>query len=119
MARTVKVMKEKAVKERAWEVRDKKIKKLEKLREGNKMRAQHINERKRKQLKAIRDEKLEKQRKVQRGMQALKEIQKYQKGADLPHQKGALPNMSKRDSAEKEGRLKTAKFSSLGFTGSR
>ena len=47
------------------------------------MRAQHINERKRKQLKTIRDEKLEKQRKVQRGMQALKEIQKYQKGLDL------------------------------------
>ena len=44
------------------------------------MRAQRINERKRKQLKAIREEKLEKQRKVQRGMQ---EIQKYQKGADL------------------------------------
>ena len=46
------------------------------------MRAQHINERK-KQLKAIRDEKLEKQRKVQKGMQALKEIQRYQKGVDL------------------------------------
>ena len=84
MARTVKVTKEKAMKERAGEAGDKKIKKrLEKLREENKMRAQHINERKRKQLKAIRDEKLEKQRKVQRGMQALKEIQKYQKGADL------------------------------------
>ena len=83
MARTVKVMKEKPMKERAQEAGDKKIKKLEKLREENKMRAQHINERKRKQLKAIRDEKLEKQRKVQRGMQALKEIQKYQKGLDL------------------------------------
>ena len=83
MARTVKVTKEKVMKERAWEAGDKKIKKLEKLREENKMRAQCINERKRKQLKAIRDEKLEKQRKVQRGMQALKEIQKYQKGADL------------------------------------
>ena len=99
MARTVKVTKEKAMKERAREARDKKIKRLEKLREENKMRAQCINERKRKQLKAIRDEKLEKQRKVQRGMQALKEI-------------------SKRDSAEKEGRLKTAKFGRLGFTGS-
>ena len=83
MARTVKVTKEKAMKERAREAGDKKIKRLEKLREENKMRPQHINERKRKQLKAIRDEKLEKQRKVQRGMQALKEIQKYQKGADL------------------------------------
>ena len=47
------------------------------------MRAQCINERKRNQLKAVRDEKLEKQRKVQKGMQALKEIQKYQKGVDL------------------------------------
>ena len=83
MARTVKVTKEKAMEERAWEARDKKIIRLEKLREENKMRAQCINERKGKQLKAIRDEKLEKQRKVQRGMQALKEIQKYQKGADL------------------------------------
>ena len=39
--------------------------------------------RKIKQLKAIRDEKLERQRKIQRGMQALREIQKYQKGVDL------------------------------------
>ena len=83
MARMVKVTKEKAMQERAQEVGDKKIKRLEKLREENQMSAQHINERKRKQLKAIRDEKLEKQRKVQKGMQALKEIQKYQKGADL------------------------------------
>ena len=58
-------------------------KKIGKLREESKMRAQHINERKRKQLKAIRDEKLVKQRKVRRGMQALKEIKKYQKGANL------------------------------------
>ena len=36
-----------------------------------------------KQLKTIGDEKLEKQRKMQWGMQALKEIQKYQKGVDL------------------------------------
>ena len=83
MARTVKITKEKAMKERAQEAKDKKIKRLEKLREVNKMRTQHINERKRKQLKTIRDENLEKQRKVQRGMQALKEIHKYQKGADL------------------------------------
>ena len=38
---------------------------------------------KNKKLKTIRDEKLEKQRKIQRWMQALKEIQKYQKGVDL------------------------------------
>ena len=79
----VKVTKEKVMQERAREARDKKIKRLEKLREENQMKAQCINERKRKQLKAMRDEKLEKQRKVQKGMQALKEIQRYQKGADL------------------------------------
>ena len=83
MARTVKVSKEKAMQERAREAGDKKIKRLNKLREENPMRAKCINERKRKQLKAIRDEKLEKQRKVEKGMQAMKEIQKYQKGADL------------------------------------
>ena len=53
------------------------------LRKENQKRAKHINERKNKQLKTVRDERLEKQRKIQRGMQALKEIQKYQKGADL------------------------------------
>ena len=68
------------MKERAQEAGDKKIKRLEKLREENQMRAQHINERKRKQLKAIRDEKLEKQRKVQRGMQALKRFKNTRKG---------------------------------------
>ena len=35
------------------------------------------------------------------------------------HQKAALPKISKRDSTEKEGRLKAAKFGSLGFTGSQ
>ena len=59
------------------------MEKLKKLRKENRDRAKHISERKNKQLKTIRDEKLEKQRKIQRGMQALKEIQKYQKGADL------------------------------------
>ena len=83
MARTIKVTKEKVMQERAREAGDKRIKRLEKLKEENQKRAQCIKERKRKQLKAIRDEKLEKQRKTQRGMQALKEIQKYQKGSDL------------------------------------
>ena len=83
MARTIKVTKEKAMMERARDARDKRIKRLEKLKEENQKRAQRIKERKRKQLKAIRDEKLEKQRKTQWGMQALKEIQKYQKGSDL------------------------------------
>ena len=79
----VKVLKEKAMRERAQEAGDKKIEKLKRLRQENRKRAEHISERKNKQLKAIRDEKLEKQRKIQRGIQALKEIQKYQKGADL------------------------------------
>ena len=83
MARIIKVTKEKVMQERAREARDKRIKRLGKLKEENQNRAQCIKDRKRKQLKVIRDEKLEKHRKVQRGMQALKEIQKYQKGADL------------------------------------
>ena len=83
MARTVKVSKEKAEKERAGEAGDKKIAVMKKLRAENQKRAQRIKNRKEKQLKIIRDEKVEKQRKIQRGMQALKEIQKYQKGLGL------------------------------------
>ena len=56
---------------------------MKKWREENQKRAQRIKDRKENQLKIIRDEKVEKQRKIQRGMQAPKEIQKYQKGADL------------------------------------
>ena len=82
MARTIKVSKEKAEKERAREAGDKKLVVMKKLREENQRRAQRIKNRKEKQLKIGR-EKLEKQRKIQRGMQAHKEIQKYQKGADL------------------------------------
>ena len=83
MARTMKVSKEKPKKERAREAGDKKMADMQKLREENKERAKQIKERKDKQLKIIRDEKVKKQRKIQCGMQALKEIQKYQKGADL------------------------------------
>ena len=83
MARTIKVSKAKAIQERAQEAGDKKMEWLKKLRKENQERAKHTNERKNKQLKTVRDERLEKQRKVKRGMQALKEIQKYQKGADL------------------------------------
>ena len=56
---------------------------MKRLREKNQKRAQRIKNRKEKQLKIVREERIEKQRKIQRGMQALKEIQKYQKGADL------------------------------------
>ena len=77
MARTIKVFKEKAMKERAQDAGDKKMEDLQKLRKENRERAKQIRERKNKQLKTIRDEKLEKQRKTQIGMQALKETQKY------------------------------------------
>ena len=83
MVRTVKVSKEKAKQERVREADDKKLADMKKLREENQKRAHRIKERKDKQLKMIRDEKVEKQRKIQQGMQALKEIQKYQKGVDL------------------------------------
>ena len=83
MARTVKVSKEKAEKERAREAGDRKLAMMKKLREENKKRAQRIKDQKEKQVKIIRDEKVEKQQKIQRGMQALKELQKYQKGTDL------------------------------------
>ena len=59
---------------------------------------------------------MEKQRKIQRGMQALKEIQKYQKGADLlirrvPFQRLVREIVQKR-------RIETTKLGSVGFTGS-
>ena len=42
MARTIKVTKEKAMQERAWEAGDKRIERLKKLKEENQKRAQHI-----------------------------------------------------------------------------
>ena len=45
MARTVKVSKEKAMQERAREAGDEKIKRMERLREKNQMRAQGIKKR--------------------------------------------------------------------------
>ena len=71
------------MKERAREADDKKLAAMIKLREENQKRAQRIKGRKERQLKIVKEERREKQRKIQRGMQALKEIQKYQKGADL------------------------------------
>ena len=65
MARTMKVSKEKVKRERAREAEDKKMADMQKLREENKERAKWIKERKDKQLKIIRDEKVEKQRKIQ------------------------------------------------------
>ena len=83
MARTIKVTKEKVEKERAREAGDKRLAVMKKLREANQKRTQRIKSRKEKQLKIVKEERIEKQRKIQRGMQAFKEIQKYQKGADL------------------------------------
>ena len=65
MARTVKVSKEKTKKEKARETGDKKLVDMKKLREENQKRPQRIKDRKGKQLKIIRDEKVEKQRKIQ------------------------------------------------------
>ena len=83
MARTIKVSKEKEEKERAREAGNKKLAVMKKLTEENQKRTQRIKNRKEKQLNIVREERIEKWRKIQRGMQALKEIQKYQKGADL------------------------------------
>ena len=69
------------------EARDKKVADIRKLREENQKRTERIKDRRDKQLKIIRDEKVEKQSKIQQGMKALKEIQKYQKGEDLPIQR--------------------------------
>ena len=106
MARTIKVTKEKVMQERAREDRDERIKRLEKLKEENQKRAQRIKERKRKQLKAIRDKKLEKQRKTQRGIQALKEIQKYQKGSNLLIQRVSFQRLVKEIVQKQWGDLK-------------
>ena len=89
--------------ERAREVWDKRIKRLEKLREENQKRAQRIKERKRKQLKTINDEK---QRKTQRGMQALKEIWKYQKGANLLIQRVPFQRLVREIIQKQQGNLK-------------
>ena len=64
----MKVSKEKAKKERAREAGDNKMANMKKLREENRERAKWIKERKAKQLRIIRDEKVEKQRKIQWGM---------------------------------------------------
>ena len=82
-------MAEKAAKEWAREVGDKKITLMKKVREANKRRAQRIKGRKEKQLKVEREER--KERKVQRGMQALKEIQKVSKGGRPVNKKAPIP----------------------------
>ena len=83
MARTIKVTSEKAAEEWAREAGDEKKITLKKTREVNKKRAQRIKGQKEKQVKVVREERKKSKRRVQQGMQALKEIQKYQKGVDL------------------------------------
>ena len=62
MVRTIKVTKEKAEKERAREAGDKRLAAMKKLRKANQKRAQRIKCRKEKQLKIVKEERLEKQR---------------------------------------------------------
>ena len=76
MARIIIVTKEKVMMERAREVGDKRIKRLEKLREENQKRAQQIKERKRKQLKTISDEKAKKNTKRNAGSKGDPEVSK-------------------------------------------
>ena len=83
MARTGKSIEGKVMRERAREAGDKKMEKLKKLRQENRERAKHISGRKNKQLKTIRDEKIGKAEKDPKRDASPKEIQKYQKGADL------------------------------------
>ena len=115
MARTVKVSKQKVKQERAREAGDKKLADMKKLREENQKRAQRIKDRKDKQLKIIRDEKVEKQRKIQQGMQALKEIQKYQKGADLLIRRVPFQRLV-REIVQKQRGAKITKLSGAGTT---
>ena len=116
MARTVKVSKEKARKERAREARDKKVADMKKLREENRERAKQIKERKDRQLNIIRDEKVEKQRNIL-GMQALKEIQKYQKGADLLIRRVPFQRLVREIMQKQKGGVEVAELSSASFTG--
>ena len=112
MARTIKVSKEKVKKESTREAGDKKLAVMKKLREENQKRAQRMKSRKEKQLKIVREERIEKQRKIQRGMQALKEIQKYQKGADLLIQRLPFQRLV-REIVQKRRRTKIVECGSL------
>ena len=67
MARTMKVSKEKAKRERAREAGDNKMTDMQKLRDENRERAKWIKERKDKQLKIIRDEKWKNREKCNEG----------------------------------------------------
>ena len=80
--------------------------------------ARQIRERKDKQLKALRNEKLEKQRKTQRGMLALKEIQKYQKGADLLIRRVPFQRLVKEIVQKRREGLKLQSSGSVGIAGS-
>ena len=80
MAITVKVTAEKAA---AREAGDKKVALMKRVREENKEGPKDKGQEGKATKNRRGRKKKERKRKVQRGMQALKEIQKYQKGADL------------------------------------
>ena len=80
MARTIKVIAEKAVKEWAREAGDKKIALMKRVREENKRRAQRIKGRKEKQLKIEREEKRKEREKYREGCRPSKKSKNIKKG---------------------------------------
>ena len=64
---------------------------MKKLREENQKRAQRIKDRKEKQLKIIREQKIEKQRKIQRRMQARQGDPKVPEGGRFVNPKVTFP----------------------------
>ena len=107
------------MKERAREADGKKLVAMKKLREENQKRAQRIKGRKERQLKIVKEERIEKRRRIQRGMQALKEIQKYQKGADLLIWRLPFQRLVREIYTEKERRAKISECSSFSITRGR
>ena len=80
MARTIKVMAEKAAKEWAREAGDKKIALMKKVREANKRRAQRIQGRKEKQLKVERRREKKEKEKCREGCRPSKKYKNIKKG---------------------------------------
>ena len=116
MARTIKVMKEKAMMERAREAGDKRIKRLERLKEENQKRAQRIKERKREAIKSYEGWKTRKAKKNTRGNAGSEGDPEISKGVWSPHLKGALSKIGKRDHPKTTGKPKTTEFGSSGIT---
>ena len=119
MARTIKVTKEKAMQERAWEAGDKRIKRLKKLKEENQKRAQHIKEGKEGQLKAIRDKKTRETKENANGDEGPERNPEVSEGGQSPHLKGAIPKIGERNCTKMVRGPKTTKFCSSGTARSR